>query len=53
MNEDLGAHNLLIDGDHKSSVSGAYYAMFHSAEAVLLTKNLSFSSYRDVISAFG
>jgi len=27
--------------------------MFYSAEAVLLTKNLSFSSHRGVISAFG
>ncbi len=44
---------LLVDGDYESSVSRAYYAMFYSAEAVLLTKNLSFSSHRGVISAFG
>lgn len=44
---------LLMDGDYESSVSRAYYAMFYSAEAVLLTKNLSFSSHRGVISAFG
>ena len=31
----------------------AYYAMFYSAEAVLLTKDLSFSSHKGVISAFG
>jgi uncharacterized protein (UPF0332 family) len=44
---------LLLEGDYESSVSRAYYAMFYSAEAVLLTKNLSFSSHRGVISAFG
>jgi uncharacterized protein (UPF0332 family) len=44
---------LLLDEDYESSVSRAYYAMFYSAEAVLLTKNLSFSSHRGVISAFG
>jgi uncharacterized protein (UPF0332 family) len=44
---------LLVDGDYESSVSRSYYAMFYSAEAVLLTNNLSFSSHRGVISAFG
>jgi len=44
---------LLVAGDYESSVSRAYYAMFYSAEAVLLTKDLSFSSHRGVISAFG
>jgi len=46
------SRTLLVDGDYESSVSRAYYAMFYSAEAVLLTKNLSFSSHRGVISAF-
>ncbi|HEB11082.1 MAG TPA: HEPN domain-containing protein, partial [Spirochaetales bacterium] len=31
----------------------AYYAMFYSTEAILLTKDLSFSSHKGVISAFG
>ena len=44
---------LLVDGDYESTVSRAYYAMFYSAEAVMLTKKLSFSSHRGVISAFG
>lgn len=44
---------LLEEGDYESSVSRAYYAMFYSAEATLLTKNLSFSSHKGVISAFG
>ncbi len=45
---------MLLEGkDYESTVSRAYYAMFYSAEAVLLTKNLSFSSHKGVISAFG
>lgn len=44
---------LLKDGDFDSSVSRSYYAMFYAAEAVLLTKNLKFSSHRSVISLFG
>ena len=47
------AEILLRDKDFESSVSRAYYAMFYCAEAVLLTKNLSFSSHKGVISAFG
>ncbi|MEW6620703.1 MAG: HEPN domain-containing protein [bacterium] len=50
----LKSSKMLIDeGDYESSVSRAYYAMFFSAEAILLTKNLSFSSHGGVISAFG
>ncbi len=44
---------LLNESDYESSVSRAYYAMYYSAEAVLLTKDLTFSSHRGVISAFG
>ena len=47
------AEMLLQDKDFESSVSRAYYAMFFCAEAVLLTRNLSFSSHKGVISAFG
>ncbi|MGD8787168.1 MAG: HEPN domain-containing protein [Phycisphaerales bacterium] len=47
------AELLLKDEDFESSVSRVYYAMFYSAEAVLLTKDLSFSSHKGVISAFG
>lgn len=47
------ARILLDEKDYESSVSRAYYAMFYAAEAVLLTKNLSFSSHKGVISAFG
>lgn len=44
---------LLKEGDYESSVSRSYYAMFYSTEAVLLSKNLTFSSHAGVISAFG
>ncbi|HHT9107851.1 MAG TPA: HEPN domain-containing protein [Candidatus Wunengus sp. YC63] len=44
---------LIKDGDYESAVSRVYYAMFYCVEAVLLTKGLSFSSHKAVISAFG
>jgi uncharacterized protein (UPF0332 family) len=47
------AEILLREGDYESSVSRTYYAMFYGAQAVLLTKNMSFSSHNGVISAFG
>lgn len=47
------AEMLLRDKDFESSVSRTYYAMFYTAQAALLTKNLSFSSHKGVISAFG
>jgi uncharacterized protein (UPF0332 family) len=47
------AELLLKDKDYESSVSRAYYSMFYAAEAALLTKGLSFSSHKGVISGFG
>lgn len=47
------SNTLLKEEDFESSVSRAYYAMFYSVEALLLTKNLSFSSHKGAISAFG
>src|SRR3990167_5152413 len=44
---------LFNEKDYESCVSRVYYAMFYAAEAALLTKNLSHSSDRSVISAFG
>lgn len=44
---------LLKSGDYESSVSRSYYAMFYSAQAMLLVKGLSYSSHAAVISAFG
>ena len=47
------AENALNTGDYDSSVSRCYYAMFFMAEAVLLTKSLTASSHKGVISLFG
>jgi uncharacterized protein (UPF0332 family) len=47
------AEVLLRDGDHDAAVSRAYYAMFYLAEALLLSKNLAFSSHAATIAAFG
>ncbi len=43
---------LLADGDYASSISRTYYAMLYAAQAMLLTKKLSFSSHTGVISTF-
>jgi uncharacterized protein (UPF0332 family) len=45
--------SLLKDGFYDFSASRAYYATFYAAEAVLLTKDLSFSKHKAVIAAFG
>lgn len=47
------AELLRKDGDSNSAVSRIYYAMFYCAEAVLMTKDMSFSSHKGVLSAFG
>jgi len=40
------------EGDYDFASSRAYYAAFYAMQAVLLTKNLSFSKHAGVISAF-
>ncbi len=45
--------NALNTGDYDSCVSRCYYAMFFMSEAALLTKSLSASSHKGVISLFG
>ncbi len=47
------AEQTLNTGDYDSCVSRCYYAMFFMAEAVLLTKNITASSHKGVISLFG
>ena len=47
------AELLTQDGDYDSAVSRSYYAMFYSAEAALLKKEMTFTSHKAVISAFG
>jgi uncharacterized protein (UPF0332 family) len=50
----LASADLLYQaGDFDSAVSRLYYAMFYSAEALLLTQGKTFSSHRAVIAAFG
>jgi len=44
---------LLADGFPDFAVGRAYYAMFYAAEALLLSRNLSFSKHSAVIAAFG
>ena len=47
------AENALNNGDYDSCVSRCYYAMFFMAEAVLLTKNVTATSHKSVITLFG
>ncbi len=47
------AERALDTGDYDSCVSRCYYAMFFTAEAALLTKNVTASSRKGVISLFG
>jgi len=46
------AKDLLEHNDFESASSRAYYSVFYMLEALLLTKNLSFSKHSAVISAF-
>lgn len=47
------AANLLRDGFVNFAASRAYYSMFYVAQALLLSKGLSFSSHSAVIAAYG
>jgi uncharacterized protein (UPF0332 family) len=49
----ITAEQALRIEDYDSCASRCYYAMFFMAEAVLLTKNLTASSHKGVISLFG
>ncbi|MCL5027514.1 MAG: HEPN domain-containing protein [Bacteroidetes bacterium] len=49
----LSAKLLLREGDYESTASRIYYAMFFSSQAALLSKGLTYSSHKMVISAFG
>ncbi|HEB11640.1 MAG TPA: HEPN domain-containing protein [Spirochaetales bacterium] len=46
------AHRNVEEGDYDFASSRAYYAAFYAMEAVLLTKELSYSKHTGVISAF-
>ena len=47
------AQQALKIGDYDSCASRCYYAMFFMAEAALLTKNITASSHKGVITLFG
>jgi len=47
------AANLLRDGFTNFEASRAYYSMFYVAQALLLSKDMSFSSHSAVIAAYG
>lgn len=50
----IGASEVLLrDGYPDFAASRAYYAMFYAAEALLLSRELSFSKHSAVIAAFG
>ena len=52
--ESLEAAKLLLERGYPAFASSrAYYAMFGAAEALLLSKELSFSKHSAVIAAFG
>ncbi len=52
--ESLKAAEMLTEGQfYDFSAGRSYYAMFYATEAVLLSKNLSFSKHSAVIAAFG
>lgn len=46
------AEHLHEQRHYNDAASRAYYAVFHSLQAILLTKNLSFSKHSAVLSAF-
>jgi uncharacterized protein (UPF0332 family) len=47
------AEMLAEDGDFDSAASRLYYSMFFIAQALLAARDLTFSSHRAVISAYG
>ncbi len=47
------AAKLFKDGDIDFAASRAYYSLFYAAEALLLSRGLSFSSHSAVIANFG
>ena len=46
------ARELHKQGHYNDAASKSYYAVFHALQAILLTKNMSFSKHTAVLSAF-
>jgi uncharacterized protein len=53
MRSQKAAAKLLKNGDVDFAASRAYYSLFYTAEALLLSRGLSFSSHSAVIANFG
>ncbi len=52
--ENLSASKILFENElYRDAVARAYYAIFHSAKALLLTKNLNPKKHAGVIKMFG
>jgi uncharacterized protein (UPF0332 family) len=49
----LSSFVMLKHGDYDFAISRAYYAMFYCAEALLFSKDLTFSKHSAVIAFFG
>ena len=47
------SEHLLKGGFYRGAVGRAYYAMFHAATAMLLSRGIERSSHHAVLSAFG
>lgn len=47
------AGKLLKSGDYEDAVSRAYYAVFHAAQALLLTEGERAESHKGVVTLFG
>lgn len=47
------AKKLLREKEYEDAVSRAYYAVFHAAQAVLLTEGLSAGTHQGVVTLFG
>lgn len=47
------AEKLLMSGDYDDAVSRAYYAVFHAAQALLLTEGQQAGSHKGVVTLFG
>ena len=47
------AESIVQRGDYDFAASRAYYGYFYIAEALLITKDLRFSSHKEAISQYG
>ena len=48
----IAAKKLFTEGDYETTSSRAYYAVFHTIQAILLTMDLTYSKHSGVIGGF-